>query len=111
MPAGQYTANLTGLTPDTEYTLEGLQGRGLQEGRRDRQHEFHHRDRRHKPPHWGSPDQAEADLQPTFGAYTIDNQAYEPHQAIGTLTLPEASGGNGPLTYALTPGPARGAHV
>ena len=50
----------------------------------------------------------EADLQPTFEAHTMDNQAYEQHQAIGTLTLPEASGGNGPLTYALTPDPPAG---
>ena len=50
----------------------------------------------------------EADLQPTFGVHTMGDQAYEQHRAIEILTLPLASGGNGPFTYALTPDPPAG---
>ena len=50
----------------------------------------------------------EGDLQPAFGAHTIDDQSYAQHRAIEPLSLPAASGGNGPLTYALTPDPPAG---
>ena len=43
------------------------------------------------------------DLQPTFGSgATIPNQAYRTGEAISTLQLPLASGGNRPLTYSIT---------
>ena len=43
------------------------------------------------------------DLTPTFGTETIGDQAYRVNQAITTLTLPAATGGNGTLTYSLAP--------
>ena len=41
---------------------------------------------------------------PNFGAAAIGAQTYEAGTAIGPLTLPEASGGDGALTYSLLPG-------
>ena len=40
---------------------------------------------------------------PSFGAETIADQTYTQDTAITTLTLPEATGGDGTLTYTLTP--------
>ncbi len=48
------------------------------------------------------------DLMPTFGATTIADQTYLPETAITDLTLPEATGGDGTLTYTLTPDPPTG---
>ena len=45
----------------------------------------------------------EADVAPGFGDQTISNQTYLQQEAIRALTLPEATGGNGDLTYALSP--------
>ncbi len=45
----------------------------------------------------------EADTAPDFGAQRVDDQTYTADAAIIALTLPEATGGNGALTYALTP--------
>ena len=42
------------------------------------------------------------DTVPTF-ADPVDDQTYTDGEAISPLTLPEASGGNGPLSYSLTP--------
>ena len=50
----------------------------------------------------------EADLAPEFGDAAVADQAYTQNTAIETLTLPEASGGNAPLTYALSPAPPSG---
>ncbi len=50
----------------------------------------------------------EEDPAPTFGTATIDDQTYFANTAIETLTLPEATGGNGTITYALTPAPPAG---
>ena len=44
-----------------------------------------------------------ADTQPSFGMRTVGNQSYTENTAIAPLTLPQASGGNAPLTYRLTP--------
>ena len=45
-----------------------------------------------------------ADTAPTFSdADGVADQVYTVGEAIGALTLPEASGGNGPLTYSLQP--------
>ena len=44
-----------------------------------------------------------ADPMPTFGDTTIAAQSYVQHREIDSLTLPQASGGDGTLTYALTP--------
>ena len=44
-----------------------------------------------------------ADATPSFGTATIAAQSYIQGVAIATLTLPEASGGNGTLSYSLTP--------
>ena len=46
-------------------------------------------------------------LPPTF-AEPIENQAFAQNSIIPTLYLPEASGGSGALTYALTPEPPDG---
>ena len=43
------------------------------------------------------------DSAPSFGAKTVPNKSYVQGQAILTLQLPEATGGNGALTYSLTP--------
>ena len=42
-----------------------------------------------------------SDTAPTF--VTVDDQTYTVGVAIGPLTLPRASGGNGSLSYSLTP--------
>ena len=44
-----------------------------------------------------------ADNMPTFGSETIADQTYTQNTAITTLTLPEATSGNGTLTYSLAP--------
>ena len=44
-----------------------------------------------------------ADLEPTLGTATVDDQTYGVGVLITPLELPEATGGNPPLTYALTP--------
>ena len=44
---------------------------------------------------------------PTFGETTVAAQGYVQYQKIDPLTLPQATGGDDPLTYALTPGSAR----
>ena len=43
------------------------------------------------------------DLAPSFGAATISNKSWTQRQAITAFTLPTATGGDGSLTYALTP--------
>ena len=43
------------------------------------------------------------DSQPSFGAATVSNATYTAGGAISTLTLPAASGGDGTLTYSLSP--------
>ena len=42
------------------------------------------------------------DTQPSFGSETIDDQTYGVMQLIPAQFLPEATGGNGALTYSLT---------
>ena len=49
----------------------------------------------------------EADKKPVF-VDAIDNQSYTQNTAIATLTLPTATGGDGVLTYALSPAPPDG---
>ena len=43
------------------------------------------------------------DLEPSFGAQTIGDQFWTQRQAISSFTLPAASGGDGTLTYTLSP--------
>ena len=43
------------------------------------------------------------DLKPSFDNASVPDQAYIEGTEITPLVLPEATGGNGPLTYALTP--------
>ena len=50
----------------------------------------------------------DADAAPGFGDAAILDQTYRQNTAIAPLTLPEASGGNGELTYTLTPTPPAG---
>ena len=47
--------------------------------------------------------EVQQDLMPTFGDATIDGQTFRVGSPIDALTLPMASGGDGALTYALTP--------
>ena len=49
------------------------------------------------------PLEVRADPVPTFSDPPIDPQSYRQHRAIDPLTLPQASGGDGTLTYTLTP--------
>ena len=44
----------------------------------------------------------EANTAPTFATGTIPAQAYPQHTVITPLTFPQATGGNGALTYTLT---------
>ena len=46
---------------------------------------------------------AEPDTAPSFGSETIPNQEWVKDTAITSVTLPEATGGNGTLTYSLSP--------
>ncbi len=46
---------------------------------------------------------AGVDIAPTFGGATIDDQSYTQGTEITSLTLPAATGGNGTITYTLTP--------
>ncbi len=43
------------------------------------------------------------DLAPDFGSASVEDQAWEVGTAITDLTLPAACGGNGTLSYALSP--------
>ncbi len=45
----------------------------------------------------------EPDTAPSFGSQTVPNQSYTVGVAIGALVLPQATGGNGSLSYSLTP--------
>ena len=45
---------------------------------------------------------------PSFGSASVANQSWSPGVAITSLTLPAASGGDGRLTYSLTPAPPAG---
>ena len=56
---------------------------------------LHRRRRSPRPP---------TDRTPDFGTATVSAQTYTVGQAITTLTLPAASGGDGTLTYSLSPG-------
>ena len=102
------TATLTGLTPDTDYTWNAYKDAGCNAVIASTS--FTTATAGTSPPTGGQPDQAEAeaDLQPTFGAHTIDNQAYMQDQAIEALTLPKATSGNPPLRYKLEPDPPEG---
>ena len=44
-----------------------------------------------------------ADTQPSFGGQTLPSQNYTVEGKIAPLVLPEATGGNPPLRYSLTP--------
>ncbi len=44
-----------------------------------------------------------SDLQPSFGSSAIDDQSWTQNTAITTFTLPSATGGDGSLTYSLSP--------
>ena len=48
-------------------------------------------------------DAPEPDNAPGFGLQTVPNQSYTVGVAISALVLPAASGGNGSLSYSLTP--------
>ena len=43
------------------------------------------------------------DLEPTFGAISIADKSYDRGRAIDGETLPAATGGDGELTYAISP--------
>ncbi len=45
----------------------------------------------------------QADLRPSFGSARVSSQSYMVGTAISPLTLPAASGGDGTLTYRLSP--------
>ena len=45
----------------------------------------------------------EPDTAPSFGSQTVPHQSFTVGEAISALMLPAASGGNGPLSYSLTP--------
>ena len=44
-----------------------------------------------------------ANVAPSFGDASVNALAYMLRQEIVSLTLPQATGGADPLTYALTP--------
>ncbi len=43
------------------------------------------------------------ETSPDFGAQTVDSRLYDTYTVITPIVLPEATGGNGPVTYTLTP--------
>ncbi len=45
----------------------------------------------------------ETETAPSFGTVTVADRSYAKDVAIAAFVLPEAGGGNGPLTYSLTP--------
>ena len=45
----------------------------------------------------------ERDTAPSFGNQTVPDQSFTVSEAISALVLPAASGGNGLLSYSLTP--------
>ncbi len=49
------------------------------------------------------------DAAPTFGAASVANQSWRRYKALTAFTLPAATGGNGPLTYTLSPALPAGA--
>ncbi|MYC49688.1 MAG: autotransporter outer membrane beta-barrel domain-containing protein, partial [Synechococcus sp. SB0662_bin_14] len=51
------------------------------------------------------------DLAPTFGGASVDDQTWEEGRAIRELVLPAASGGDGVLTYRVTPSLPAGVSV
>ncbi len=51
---------------------------------------------------------AAPDLTPSFGSAAVAAQSYKQNTAITALTLPRARGGDGTLTYRLTPEPPSG---
>ena len=44
-----------------------------------------------------------ADVAPTFGSAAISDKSYVQNSAITTIQLPEATSGNTPLTYSISP--------
>ena len=46
---------------------------------------------------------ADVDLEPSFGTQTVSGQVYSTGRAISALALPNATGGDGTLTYSLNP--------
>lgn len=52
-----------------------------------------------------SPTMAQTGQEPDFGTAAIADQSFTTGTSIGTLTLPEATGGSGTLSYSLTPPP------
>ncbi len=48
------------------------------------------------------------DLMPSFGASAVENQSWTRGEAITPLSLPVATGGDGTLTYSLSPAPPAG---
>lgn len=51
----------------------------------------------------GCEDPAMTDLKPSFGTRNVADKSYVVGQAIAALTLPKATGGDGDLSYVLTP--------
>ena len=52
--------------------------------------------------------EAEPDTAPDFGSNTIANLSLTQNSAMTAVTLPEATGGNGTLSYSLSPAPPAG---
>ncbi|MYD98629.1 MAG: hypothetical protein F4X98_14770, partial [Gammaproteobacteria bacterium] len=88
-PGAGTSATITGLTTGSNYLVQvRAEGHGLESS-------------------WsasgrGSPGNV-ADTAPDFGTATAANQDYVVNSAITNLVLPQATGGNGALTYTLTP--------
>ena len=108
------TANLTGLTPETEYTWKAYKAAGCADADAIASTSFTTATAGTHPPTGEEPDQAEADpqpdLYPEFGSATVVNLAYQQGSPIDSLTLPAADGGEGVLTYSLAPALPAGLH-
>ena len=84
--AGDATGyRLTGLTNETAYSIELRAANGLGAGP--------------VATVSGTPQ----DLTPSFGDATVADRSFTKDATIATFVLPEASGGDGTLSYALTP--------
>ena len=51
-----------------------------------------------------APEEVEVDTVPSFGDAAIAEQVWKQHTPVAAFTLPAAHGGDGPLTYTLSPG-------
>ena len=94
VPAGQYTASLTGLAADTSYVYTAYAGASCA-GRELAQASF---------ATLSLPAAAAEPVEPvSFGSAAVSDRSYKQNSPIEPLVLPAAEGGEGQLAYSLSP--------